>query len=95
MMTQAAIAIDSAKGIDPSALRNVPLFADFEDGALDELARLFTVQSFRKHQTIFREGDPGEKFYVVVSGSVAVVRDAGEGRETCSTRRYAPPESER
>ena len=82
MMTQAAIAIDSAKGIDPSALRNVPLFADFEDGALNELAQLFTVQSFRKHQTIFREGDPGEKFYVVVSGSVAVVRDAGEGRET-------------
>ena len=69
-------------GIDPAALRGVPLFRDFEDDALAELAQLFTVQYFRKHQWIFREGEPGEKFYVVVSGSVAVVRDAGEGRET-------------
>lgn len=69
-------------GIDPTVLSAVPLFKDFEEEALVELARLFTVQSYRKHETIFREGDPGEKFYVVLSGSVAVVRDSGEKRET-------------
>jgi CRP/FNR family cyclic AMP-dependent transcriptional regulator len=66
-------------GIDPAVLRAVPLFRDFEDDALLELARLFTVQRYRKHETIFREGDPGETFYIVISGSVAVVRH-GEGR---------------
>ncbi len=73
---------DPATGIDPAVLRGVPLFADFEEEALIELARLFTVQSYRKHETIFGQGEPGEKFYVVLSGSVAVVRDAGKGAET-------------
>jgi CRP/FNR family cyclic AMP-dependent transcriptional regulator len=69
-------------GIEPAILRHVPLFRDFEEEALRQVARLFTVQRFRKHQTIFREGEPGEKFYIVISGSVAVVRLAGDGRET-------------
>jgi len=74
--------VDAPIGIDPAILRHVPLFRDFEPEQLAELARLFTVHQFRKHQTIFREGDPSEKFYVVVSGSVAVVRVNSEGRET-------------
>jgi CRP-like cAMP-binding protein len=74
--------VDAPVGIDPAILRHVPLFRDFEPEQLAELARLFTVHQFRKHQTIFREGDPSEKFYVVVSGSVAVVRVNSEGRET-------------
>jgi len=69
-------------GIDAAVLRAVPLFADFEDSALDDLARLFGIQRFRKHETIFREGDPGEKFYVVLEGSVAVVREAAQRRES-------------
>jgi CRP/FNR family transcriptional regulator, cyclic AMP receptor protein len=69
-------------GIDRTILRHVPLFREFEEDQLVELARLFSVRQYRKHQTIFREGDPGETFYVVVSGSVAVVRVNGEGRET-------------
>jgi CRP/FNR family cyclic AMP-dependent transcriptional regulator len=69
-------------GIAPSVLRVVPLFRDFGDDSLAELALQFAVQRFRKHEMIIREGEPGEKFYVVLSGSVAVVREAGEGRES-------------
>jgi CRP/FNR family transcriptional regulator, cyclic AMP receptor protein len=69
-------------GIDRAILRHVPLFREFEEDQLVELARLFSVRQYRKHQTIFCEGDPGETFYIVVSGSVAVVRVNGEGRET-------------
>jgi CRP/FNR family cyclic AMP-dependent transcriptional regulator len=75
-------AADTSVGIDPGILRHVPLFHDFATEPLAELARLFTVHQYRKHQTIFREGDPSEKFYIVVSGSVAVVRVNSEGRET-------------
>jgi CRP/FNR family cyclic AMP-dependent transcriptional regulator len=74
--------VRTAPGIDPAILRHVPLFRDFGEEQLAELAALFTVHQYRKHQTIFREGEPGERFYVVVSGSVAVVRINGEGRET-------------
>ena len=52
--------VDAPIGIDPAILRHVPLFRDFEPEQLAELARLFTVHQFRKHQTIFREGDPSE-----------------------------------
>jgi len=69
-------------GIDPAVLRRVPLFRDFDADQLASLAQLFTVHRYRKHETIFREGDPGERFYIVVSGSVAVLRVNGEGRET-------------
>ena len=69
-------------GIDPAVLRRVPLFRDFDAEQLASVGQLFTVHRYRKHETIFREGDPGERFYLVVSGSVAVVRVNGEGRET-------------
>ena len=69
-------------GVDPTVLRRIPLFAEFDDEALAELARLFAVQRFRRQETIFREGEPGEKFYVILSGSVSVVRETGDRRET-------------
>ena len=43
---------------------------------------MVTTRRYEKHQTIFREGDPGHTFYVILSGSVAVVRITPEGRET-------------
>ncbi len=79
MLPQSGGSTGQNAGIDPAVLRAVPLFGDFEEGALVELARLFSVHRYRKHETIFREGDPGETFYIVISGSVAVVRH-GEGR---------------
>src|ERR1700722_1410731 len=85
MITEAAAGMGSGEfstGIAPQILRNVPLFREFDDEQLAELARLVTVHRYRKHQTIVREGDPGQEFFIVVEGSVAVVRDAGEGRET-------------
>ncbi len=67
-------------GLD--ALRNVPLFRDFEQSELSEVAQLVTTRRYPKHQTIFREGDPGQTFYLILSGSVAIVRVAADGRET-------------
>lgn len=67
-------------GIEP--LRSVPLFRDFDDAELAEVAQLVAPRRFSKHQTIFREGDPGQTFYLILSGSVAIVRVAPDGRET-------------
>ncbi len=63
-------------------LRNVPLFRDFDEVELSEVAQLVTARRYGKHQTIFREGDPGASFYIILSGSVAIVRIAPDGRET-------------
>jgi len=64
------------------SLRNVPLFRDFDETELMQVAGLVTTRRYGKHQTIFREGDPGQTFYLILSGSVAVVRIAPDGRET-------------
>jgi CRP-like cAMP-binding protein len=73
---------ETALPIGNEALRAVPLFRDFEPAELTELARLITTQRFGKHQTIFREGDPGQSFYLILSGSVAIVHMVPDGRET-------------
>ncbi len=67
-------------GLDP--LRNVPLFRDFDAAEMSEIAQLVTLRQYAKHQTIFREGDPGQSFYLILSGSVAIVHIAADGRET-------------
>lgn len=73
---------ETLQTIGNDALRAVPLFRDFEAAELSELARLITTRRFGKHQTIFREGDPGQSFYLILTGSVAIVHVVPDGRET-------------
>lgn len=68
--------------VSKSALRAVPLFRDFDDAQLEQIAAAVTNQHVGRHQFIVREGDPGETFYLIVEGSVAVCRIAADGRET-------------
>ena len=68
---------DAVPAVRLDTLRSVPLFRDFDQAELAEVARLVTTRRFAKHQTIFREGDPGHTFYLILSGSVAVVRCMG------------------
>jgi CRP/FNR family transcriptional regulator len=69
-----------ALGIE--SLKNVPLFRDFDETELSEVVQLVATRRYGKHQTIFREGDPGQTFYIILTGSVAIVRVAADGRET-------------
>ena len=72
----------TSRTIGLESLRGVPLFRDFDAAELGEVGQLVTTRHFAKHQTIFREGDPGQTFYLILSGSVAIVRIAPDGRET-------------
>ena len=73
---------DGSRTIGTELMRTVPFFRDFEASELSEVAQLVTTKRFTKHQTIFREGDPGQTFYLILAGSVAIVRIAADGRET-------------
>jgi CRP/FNR family transcriptional regulator len=73
---------EPSRTIEHEALRAVPLFRDFEAAELSELAQLIATRRFAKHQTIFREGEPGQSFYLILSGSVAIVHMVPDGRET-------------
>jgi putative ABC transport system ATP-binding protein len=60
-------------------LKKCPLFAEHPPAMLTEFAELMTRETFQPGEAIFREGDEGDKFYVIASGRVEVVR---EGEET-------------
>ena len=68
--------------VDATTLRRVPLFSDFEDTELEQIAGTVANRRFGKHQFIVREAEPGDTFYIIVSGSVSVSRIAPDGRET-------------
>ncbi len=57
---------------DPSALKDIPLFALLDDEETAVLAGQVEVKKFAPRQRIYKMGDPGGLAYVMVSGSVRV-----------------------
>ena len=59
-----------------------PLFAALDDAARDALRDRMDEVRLPRGGTLFSEGDPGDRLYVVTSGKVKLGRTAGDGRET-------------
>src|SRR5438034_4662854 len=57
---------------NPSILRQVPLFALLDDEETAVLAGQVEVKTFAPRQRIYKMGEPGDRAYVLVSGSVRV-----------------------
>ena len=53
----------------------IPLFRDLSSAELDLLLTRLTPISAAPGQVIFQQGEPGDRFYVIRSGQVEVVRD--------------------
>jgi cAMP-dependent protein kinase regulator len=56
-------------------LEQVPLFQALAPSDLDRLARVLREARASKGTVLFRQGDEGDMFYVIVEGSVGVVKD--------------------
>ncbi|RJP48628.1 MAG: hypothetical protein C4557_12625 [Anaerolineaceae bacterium] len=54
-------------------LSRIPLFADLPLQELDRLVSALDVCELKDREILFREGDPGEHFYVVVDGVLEVL----------------------
>ncbi len=57
---------------NPQILRQVPLFALFDEDELCLLAAQVEMKTFAPRQRIYKIGDPGGTAYVIVSGQVVV-----------------------
>jgi uncharacterized membrane protein len=57
---------------DPQILKQVPLFALFDEDELCVLAAQVELKNFAARQRIYKIGDPGGTAYVIVSGQVRV-----------------------
>ncbi|TVY05392.1 ATP-binding cassette domain-containing protein [Paenibacillus cremeus] len=60
-------------------LKLFPIFSEMEESVLQDAAHFFVTESYAKDRTIIHEGDPGDKFYVIVRGKVEVLKKDSEG----------------
>jgi CRP/FNR family cyclic AMP-dependent transcriptional regulator len=72
-MTESSFAIE--------ALRRCALFAKVDDEILALCAATLRIRRYRKNETIFHQGDPGDSLYIIESGSVKIVLPSPEGEE--------------
>jgi CRP/FNR family cyclic AMP-dependent transcriptional regulator len=63
------------------ALRACGLFGHADDATLEALAGALRIRRFRKGETVFHQGDPGDALFIVATGSVKVVLPSHEGVE--------------
>lgn len=71
--------------IDSSLFRRVAIFSDLDPPHLDALCRVATVRPYKAGESILREDEPGELFFVIVRGQVKVFVDSEHGREVVLT----------
>ena len=71
--------------LDPSQLAAIPLLAGSSAEELETLAGLLVRERYAADEEVVRQGDPGEKLYVVSRGQVEVVVGAGEGERVVNT----------
>ena len=61
-------------------LRRVPLFAELPEADLERLCRMITEVQLPEGELLFREGDAGERAYVIEEGEIEILK-AAAGRE--------------
>ena len=63
-------------------LRQVAIFKDLDDGELARVAEVCRNQEFQSGEYIFREGEPGNRLFIIVEGGVRISREIpGAGEE--------------
>ena len=72
---------DQAKGVDFRLLADLPLFQGLPAEELQVLAGLLCVTEVPPDTLLFREGDPGDHFYIISSGEVEVIKSLGSSSE--------------
>ncbi len=63
----------SDAAIAPSRLESVPFLAGCATKTLAALATLFIPERVKEGRDVFRQGDAGEKFYIIARGMVEVL----------------------
>jgi CRP-like cAMP-binding protein len=67
--------------VDDDLLRQTPLFSGLDDEAADSLRSQLSETRLRRGETLFREGDSGDRLYVVLEGKIKLGRSSPDGRE--------------
>ncbi|HET9879193.1 MAG TPA: MFS transporter [Candidatus Limnocylindria bacterium] len=81
--------------LDPAReqLLTVPALAGLPPARLEHAATRSGLRTVTSGETIIRQGDPADLFYVIAAGEVAVTRDEGGGSGVRELRRMGPGEA--
>jgi CRP/FNR family transcriptional regulator, cyclic AMP receptor protein len=63
-------------------LQQVPIFAGLSDAAVEIIARAVEERTVRAGDIVVREGEPGNRMFIILSGRLEVVKHLGGPRET-------------
>ncbi len=58
-------------------LSDFPFFRNIDPSNLNKVVKFFKLRKYKKNEIILRKGDPGGFFYILVSGQVEILNDAG------------------
>ena len=67
--------------VEASRLRAIPMLQELDDEVLESLSEIFSTERCPGDRDVFREGDPGDKFYLVVRGRLEVLVSMPDGSE--------------
>lgn len=67
--------------MDNDVLRQAPLFSGLDDESAASLGASMTSVAIDRGETLFNEGDAGDKLYVVTDGKIKLGRSSSDGRE--------------
>jgi len=62
-----------------AVLRNIPALEGVEDSVLREISSKGETVKYKKGDFVFKQGEPGNLFYVIRSGKVDVIREFQNG----------------
>jgi CRP/FNR family transcriptional regulator, dissimilatory nitrate respiration regulator len=75
-----------------AALRKSRMFSDLSPADIEAIADGCTVRTLAKDETLFREGEKADGFYVAQTGRISIYRLTPDGREQIICV-FQPPES--
>ena len=67
--------------LDPEDLRSVHLFSTMDDEELNAVRSILRSNQFLPGQVIIREGEPGDRFHIIIAGTVEYVSSDAEDNE--------------
>ncbi|MGH2706443.1 MAG: family 2B encapsulin nanocompartment shell protein [Actinomycetota bacterium] len=63
---------DGRASVPPAELQAIPFLGEMDDAFLGALARRLAVEAFEAGQSVLRQGETGDRFYILASGKVEV-----------------------
>jgi CRP-like cAMP-binding protein len=67
--------------VNTEVLRQAPLFRGLDDEAAQALQGSMSEDRLRRGDVLFREGDEGDRLYIVTDGKIKLGRTSADGRE--------------